>query len=218
VDGYNYGSGAAAGSITLHVSLTGVYDGTTPAPGTTNTNASQPVNAPVHNDSSTRSAANYSNVINQFAVQFNPRYTPRDSNGDGVTDTFCNIFAWDVTSAMGAPIPHWVDRLVYQQLTGSLPPNNASQGELTATLTALWLQSQGATNGWSQVSAADAQSDANLGRPVVVCGDGHIAIVRPGSINANGPTTAQAGLYNFNLGHVYPYFPQGSAVEYWAHA
>jgi hypothetical protein len=220
VDGYNYnyGSGAASGNITLHVNFaTTIYDGTTPAPGTTGTNRGVPATPSVQSDPSNRSVALYNNVINQFAVQYNPRYAQVSVNGV-VTETWCNIFSWDVTSAMGAPIPHWVDRSVYQQLTGSLPANNASQGELTATLTALWLESQGAANGWSQVSAADAQSDANLGRPVVVCGDGHIAIVRPGSINANGPTTAQAGLYNFNLGHVYPYFPQGTALEYWAHA
>ena len=50
----------------------------------------------------------YNNVINQFAVQYNPRYG--EVYVDGVLKkTNCNIFVWDVTSAMGALIPHWVD-------------------------------------------------------------------------------------------------------------
>ena len=217
VDGYNYGYGAASGNITLHVSLTTTtYDGTTPAPGTTGTNRAVPTTPPVQSDASNRSVALYNNVINQFAVGVNPRYQP------SANATYCNIFSWDVTRAMNAEIPHWVDASVYQQLTGSAPANNATQGELTANLTALWLRNYGAANGWRSVSADAAQSSANLGRPTVVCwynsgSVGHIAVVRPGSITQNGPTIAQAGLQNFNLGHVYDSFPQAASLEYWTH-
>ena len=72
------------------------------------------------------------------------------------------------------------------------------------------------------LSGFGPSSGDSITRPMAVSwynsGDvGHIAVVRPGSITQNGPT-AQAGLYNFNLGHVYPYFPQGTALEHWAHA
>src|SRR5207302_9718 len=74
-----------------------VYDGTTPAPGTTETRAWIPVDAAVSSDLSNRSRPLYDNVINQFAVAVNPRYAQRDINGDGYIDTFCNIFVSDVT-------------------------------------------------------------------------------------------------------------------------
>ena len=61
------------------------YDGSRPAAGTTNTNAWIPVDAPVRGSPSNRNADTYNEVLNQFAVGNNPRYTPRGGN------TYCNI-------------------------------------------------------------------------------------------------------------------------------
>jgi hypothetical protein len=222
VDGYNYGSGAASGNIVLHVSLsTTIYDGTTPAPGTTNTNASQPITAPVQNSTSARSVANYNNVINQFAVQSNPRYAQRDSDGDGRTDTFCNIFAWDVTRAMNAEIPHW-----YDPATGNATAVGVGY-EMNATRMLDWLRAFGTRNGWYRLQTAQAAQDlANAGQPTIVIGNGgqnsgHVAVVRPGQVTSLGPSTAQAGRINFNQRHVYDGFFGGTEanyVEYWGHA
>src|SRR5687767_1228481 len=78
-------AGNAGGGVT--------YNGTQPAPGTTDTNAAYPASPPVRGNPASRNAATYDNVINQFAVGNNPRYAQRNGN------TYCNIFAWDVTRA-----------------------------------------------------------------------------------------------------------------------
>jgi len=183
------------------------YDGSTAAAGTTNVNAWEPVSAPAQGSPSARNAATYDNVINQFAVGSNPRYQPRDGN------TYCNIFAWDVTKAMGAELPHWVD--ANGNATGQ------GQGrELDANATNAWLNQNGAKNGWRKVSAEEAQALANQGHPAVASWDnqggiGHIAVVRPGEVSSNGPAIAQAGSKCFNDGHVYDSFPRNAEVEYW---
>jgi LysM repeat protein len=170
------------------------YDGSRPAPGTTNTDAWIPVNAPMQGDPSARGGSTYADVINQFAVGSNPRYQPRGGA------TYCNIFAWDVTRAMGAEIPHWVD--------GNGNPAAVGRGrELDANNGHLWLQQHGPRFGWREVSAEEAQRLANQGHPAVASwrnpgGIGHIAVVRPGEVTAAGPAIAQAGSRNFNDGHV----------------
>ena len=164
-----------------------------------NTQGWVPTDAPVKSDPSNRSAQNYAAVIDQFDVENNPRYTPRDGN------TWCNIFLWDVTRAMGAEIPHyWQGR------------------ELDANATADWLREHGREYGWTPISEAGAQAAANEGKPVVVAwknpgGIGHVGIVRPGEANANGPALAQAGSRNLNNGHVRDTFGQAEVV-YYVHA
>ncbi len=175
------------------------YNGTRPAAGTTNTRAWEPVDAPLRSDTSNRSAARYADVLNQFAVAANPRYARRNGN------TYCNIFVWDVTRAMGAELPHWVNGR-----------------ELNANAVSQWLNTTGPSKGWRKVDAATAQQYANAGRPSVASwrnpnGIGHIAMVRPGTLTAGGPAIAQAGSRNFNDGHVADGF--GNArPEYWVHA
>jgi putative chitinase len=167
-----------------------------PAAGTTNTNAWIPVDAPVRGDPSNRNAGNYGQVIDQFSVNNNPRYQPRGGN------TYCNIFAWDVTRAMGAEIPHWVDG-------NGNPAGVGAPGarELDANGGHRWLEQHGPRHGWREVSAQEAQALANQGHPTVASwnnpgGIGHIAVVRPGEMTDRGPAIAQAGASNFNNGHV----------------
>lgn len=175
----------------------GRYDGRTPAPGTTRTDAWNPINPPLTNQAGNRSASNYDQVLNQLAVANNPRYAQRNGN------TYCNIYVWDATKAMGAEIPHWVNGR-----------------ELDANATVDWMRGTGANQGWRKISAEEAQSRANQGMPTVALwknpgGIGHVAMVRPGEI-ANGPAIAQAGARNFNNGHTGDSF--GSRpVEYWTH-
>jgi putative chitinase len=182
-----------------------------PASGTTNTNAWIPVDAPVRGNPSNRNADNYSQVIDQFSVNNNPRYQPRGGN------TYCNIFAWDVTRAMGAEIPHWVDG-------AGNPAGVGAPGarELDANGGHRWLETQGQNHGWREVSAQEAQNLANQGHPTVASwnnpgGIGHIAVVRPGELTDRGPAIAQAGASNFNNGHVRDSF--GNApVKYFVNA
>ena len=175
----------------------GGYDGSTPAPGTTVPQQWLPTNPPLRGDPSAPDAGRYAQVINQFAVGANPRYTPQGDN------TYCNIFAWDVMSAMGAPLPHWVN-------TDGSPANPGGSGayELNADGVNDWLNQHGSAYGWREVSADEAQALANQGYPAVVSynsGDaspGHIAVVRPGELSGQGPEIAQAGGVNTNDTHV----------------
>lgn len=175
------------------------FDGSRPAPGVTNTRAWEPVNAPVQSNASNRSRGRYDDVLNQFAVGVNLRYARRDGN------TYCNIFVWDATKAMGAELPHWVNGR-----------------ELDANGMNAWLRNNGAANGWQRATAAEAQAAANRGQPSVASwnnpgGIGHIAMVRPGALTNDGPASAQAGSHNFNHGHIANGF--GSRQPgYWVHA
>ena len=179
------------------------------APGTDNVNYLLPVDAPLRGDPKEPDRVTYDNVINQFAVEVNPRYCPRDN------DTYCNIFVWDVTRAMGAEVPHWVgpnnepvEPMFAEQ--GRVIPDQAHW--MSANHTHLWLNRYGPQYGWREVSAEEAQASANLGHPTVasvfeVLDVGHTAIVRPGEM-LNGPALAQAGIRNLNYAHVYDIFPR----------
>lgn len=155
-----------------------------------------PAEAPLKSAASDRSPARYDTVIDQFAVEKNPRYR-RDQQGKG--ETYCNIFVWDVTFAMGAEIPHWVD----QENNPTVLGNGI---ELDANAVIQWLQNRGKNQGWKKANPEQAQELANQGYPDVVTwlnpgGIGHIAVIRPGQNSLNqGPTIAQAGETNFNHG------------------
>ncbi|HWI51371.1 MAG TPA: transglycosylase SLT domain-containing protein [Symbiobacteriaceae bacterium] len=165
------------------------------SPDITLENAALPVNAPVVNRPGHRDPSLYDRVIDQFQVESNRRYRMRDSNGDKQIDTFCNIFVWDVTRAMGAEIPHRV-------LSGDLPAQGADGSEINASEMARWLDQHGGAHGWREVTPEEAQSWANSGRPAVAAydggrGTGHLAMVRPGEYDEEaGPCIAQAGAQN----------------------
>lgn len=116
-------------------------------------------------------------TIDQFKPGVNPRYLPRDGS------TFCNVFVTDVCLATGAATP--------------TPPYS-----LRANQHVDWLGSADAKKkGWKEVSAEEAQKQANSGKTVVAgwknptAGEsGHMAIVRPGTCDpVNGPTIANVG-------------------------
>jgi hypothetical protein len=191
------------------------YDGKTPAPGTVETRRSFPTSPPVRGDAARRSAALYDDVLNQFAVGVNPRYAHK--NGA----TFCNIFVWDVTRAMGAEIPHWVD-------PQGNPTLHLHGNELSANGVCAWLHAHGARFGWGRVTLAEGIERANRGCPVVVAwnntrprGIGHVAMVRPGAPSPqSGPWMAQAGRKNEN--YIRMFVPGGvfghtAPLEIWTH-
>jgi hypothetical protein len=186
-----------------------IYDGNTPAPGTIETRRSFPTNPPLVNHACCRSRATYDNVINQFAVGVNPRYAHRNGS------TYCNIFAWDVTVAMSAEIPHWVD-------SKGNPTPHLKGNELNANAINTWLHQHGARFAWRQGSLEEAVEHANAGRPVVASwknggGIGHIAVIRPGLATSEGPLMAQAGATNSNAIRMYRVWKRSSNVEPWLH-
>jgi hypothetical protein len=215
---------SAAAAITAAAARAGgdasrvlIYDGKTPAPGTTETRRSYPTNPPIKGSPSNRNRLLYQNVIDQFAVQFNPRYAHRKNPESGDTETFCNIFLWDVTRAMGVEIPFWAN--------SSGEPVGVKEGKpLSANRMHDWLHKHGARFGWRRIDGggAQAQSLANAGHPTIVVRKnpkpkrhGHVAVIRPGSLDDQGPEIAQAGSRNLNRTRVYKRFKRDAQSEFW---
>jgi hypothetical protein len=120
-----------------------------------------------------RSAAALDAAIDSLDVENNAKYAP----GGGVTH--CNLFLRDAMARLGLGIP-----LVSANNQGDWFAGTGEGG--------------GRQNGWWPVSADDAQYWANLGAPTAVTwinpgGSGHVAVVRPGTVNRNGPEVAAAG-------------------------
>jgi len=160
----------------------------------------------------------YQQVIDQFQVETQNRYKIKGH------DTYCNIFMWDVTSAMGAEIPHWVD-----EKTG-VPrrfPDIKGARELNANDTVDWLRTYGKDYGWIKVSAEEAQMAANKGEPAITAfknpgGRGHFQIIRPseyGYDKERGVFIAQAGAKNFNSGYITQVYQKNrlNEIEYYIH-
>ena len=155
-----------------------------------------PVDAPLQSRPGARGATELRKVAEQFDVLTNPRYHPP---GDG--RTWCNIFAGDVTRAMGCEVPHWVRA----DGTPALPGAPGAH-ELNANAVCDWLRSPVAVapagHGWSLVGAGDANAAAARGECVVVSWQnpvasrpGHVAILLP---PVDGQQRiAQAGASNY---------------------
>jgi len=189
------------------------YDGIHPAPGTVSMARANYNHPPLTNSPGQRDRAIYSQLVNQFAVGNNPRYIPGDGN------TYCNIFAWDVSRAMGAEIPHWVDS------SGQIAaPGAPHASEININGGVNWMRSHGVPQfGWNSCTPDEAQQAANQGKVAVVMwkntgsGHGHVAVVRPGTMTDRGPEIAQAGRHNFNDAHVRDGFGQLGPLEYFWH-
>lgn len=114
-----------------------------------------PVPLAVTSCPSCRSPDALDEVIDQFSVETNPRYAPEDVTGDGRDETWCNLFAWDVTRALCAELPHWW-----------------RGRELTANGLYDWLLQYGRHFGWGEGRAVEALAAANAGRPAVAAAAG----------------------------------------------
>lgn len=133
----------------------------------------RPIDPIITSDETDRSAENYNAVIDQLWVEKNQRYA------DKANVTWCNIFMWDVTKAMGAEIPYYVNNI-----TGEAEQYRQGIFEVAHQQSAkdyfYWLRKHGADYGWRKVSAAEGQSAANRGRPAVVLyRSGHCQVIRP---------------------------------------
>lgn len=167
-----------------------------PAKALTPVAASKAVTPAIYSFPNNRSAALYNRVIAQFSVETNPRY---EVNKKGRGDTYCNIFVWDVTTAMGAEIPHYINPKTGAPMKY---PDVSEARELSANGIYNWLHQHGEKYGWYKVSAEEAQMLANKGQPVVASlkrsgMSGHIQMVCPsadGRYDPNrGVMIAQAG-------------------------
>lgn len=127
-------------------------------------------------------------VYDQFDVDVNPRYKP--SNGN----TYCNIFVWDCTKAMGCEIPHW-----YFPRTGAPAEGKVEDAmEMTANGMCEWLHTVGSMYGWARVDEVMARKSAGEGHCVVgtwlnLHGHGHVAMMNPdGTVSMAGAICAKA--------------------------
>ncbi|HWZ42944.1 MAG TPA: hypothetical protein VNW97_05685 [Candidatus Saccharimonadales bacterium] len=170
-----------------------------------------PVDAPLTNDIGNRSTYNYFKVIEQFRVEDeeNRRYQPGNK-------TYCNIFVWDVTRAMGFEIPHWV------------ADDRGNRHEMRVNQLAGWLNETGKKQGWTHVDARMAQQMANDGHPSIAIWEnpnssisGHIAVIRPGSVgDERGAAISQAGRLVLDASHIDTGFndpDHEKRVQYWYH-
>jgi hypothetical protein len=124
-------------------------------------------------------------------VETDPRYVRGHA---GHNETYCNILLWDLTLALGAPIPHWIN-----PIDGS-PVAVLHGSETSANGVCDWLSKFGPSFGWNPADVTTAAANANKGCPTVVVwpnpgGIGHVAMVLP-TVNPPPVHIAQAGAQN----------------------
>ncbi|GMQ55972.1 hypothetical protein AN1V17_03640 [Vallitalea sediminicola] len=145
-------------------------------------------------NSGPRTSETYNKLIDQFNVESNPRYVPRGGA------TYCNIYAWDISIAMGVELPRFVEinqKGNLEDATGKAIGRNLKKGyilyqdeknatatELNANRLAIWLDAQGKNYGWKEISPEEAQKRANEGYMTISCIDespsiGHVQVIRP---------------------------------------
>jgi hypothetical protein len=168
------------------------------------------IDAPIYNESGNRSVEHYNLVIDQFDVESNPRYIPREGK------TYCNIFVWDVTRAMRAEIPHWTNTL-------GEPVSHDFYGAIRKSCNSMyyWLYSLGSKYGWYKADISRAIIFASQGKPSIAIyhnphGNGHIAIILPDQPTDDGPFCAQAGKQCYRRIHLKIAFGD-KTPEFWIH-
>lgn len=180
-----------------------------------------PSNPSLTNHVGERSAQAYESVIDQFGVETNERYRV---NKNGTGDTYCNIFAWDVTRAMGAEIPHFINAATGVPMASA----GANAKELDANGVNDWLNGNGAAYGWRKATAEEAQQYANAGMPAVTSwknpsGHGHLQVVRPSADGTydqtRGVAIAQAGRQLIRNGYCSDAYSNNtmSQIDYFVH-
>lgn len=139
-------------------------------------------------------ARNPAAVVDWLDPAHRPRYQPRAGN------TYCNIFAWDWSRAMGCEIPHVVDGR-----------------ELTINAGIDWLREKGPLAGWFPGAGVVTE-------PTVVTwrnpeGHGHIAVVRSSTGSRWDYRYAQAGATCYadaSLGQCFGK-PKWQFLQWWHH-
>lgn len=167
------------------------------------------LDAPVKSAVGMRSPTQYAQVVKQFCVMENPRYRPRDGK------TYCNIFVWDVTRAMGCELPHWITddgRIALANTVGAK--------RLDCNALNRWINEYGHLAGWNEVSQKEAMLSAQSGQPSIAIwenhvGNGHIAILIPPSTTSM-LRFAQAGRMRFDCGSKKEAFG-AREPRYWTH-
>ncbi|MCL2671161.1 MAG: SH3 domain-containing protein [Clostridiales bacterium] len=171
-------------------------------------------NPALHNLPGARGPVAYNEIIDQFQVETNTRFLP----GGGFT--YCNIYCWDVMTAMRVHFPHWLKpdgKTPYLPAVGESYAAVLALGcyEVNANTYYNWVETNGAAYGWVEVDPTVAQVRANNGFPTITTwknptgGSGHVQVVRPEAVTVKyagatgatgGAIVSQAGSNNYNLG------------------
>lgn len=160
-----------------------------------------------------RSAEAYNAVIADLDVENRGRYA-RTSK-----DTWCNIYVWDVTKAMGCEIPHYYSKTTGEPLTRAYCLKHPGEYyEMSADRMASYLANYGRDCGWMECDADTAIAMANQGYPTVTAATttGHVAMVVPQNEGESGVKISQAGASNFEHGAINKGFGKHS-VKYYYH-
>jgi hypothetical protein len=163
-------------------------------------------------------AANEHAIADTLIIPGGARYD-QIRNGEGeILDTWCNVFAFDVVTAMGGYLPRqwWTTDAIAMLQRGAQPTADMVQQQRANDLYN-WMNAWGTAHfGWEALgSPQEAQQEANLGQIVVILGStgteapGHISVVMaetarthkaPKLTQTKGayvPLQAQAGAENF---------------------
>jgi len=135
-----------------------------------------------------RSRKLYLDAIATLDVEHRERYRARDVTGDGIPETFCNLFLSDCTALLECPIPFILANIQVEWLSG--PPG----------LAAGWLELHPLPGTTVEVQAI---ARAELGLPTVAAwanpsgGHGHVGMIVPAEPPTPGIHVAAAGARNF---------------------
>lgn len=119
-------------------------------------------------------------AVDQIDPEHNPELLKHDVTGDGLAETFCNVFVRQLLLLLGLNIPV----------------------KLANDLFAWFAGPEAALEGWRKVDHHEAAARAELGFPTIgvwrnTAGHGHVVVVVP-AIGGTGMHSAQAGARNWN--------------------
>ena len=159
--------------------------------------------------------ANQYAVVHTLKVKESDRYAPTD------TSTYCNIYAYDVVTAMGGYLPRvwWRDKALARIRKGEKvkPIYDETIHELNANALTDWMYEFGDGFGWrKEEDITAAQEAANQGKLVILLAananprrSGHVSVLMPETEQHKaartddnevvGPLQSQAGARNFML-------------------
>jgi hypothetical protein len=140
-------------------------------------------------------------VVAELAPETNPRYVRRDVTGDGIPETWCNLFVREFLALLEVVTPALLANDLFEWL-------GAPAGKIA---------------GWVKVDGAEAQKRADLGFPTIgvwsnTTGHGHVVAIVP----AVPPTTpgifsAQAGFKNWSHAPIERAGLRASAYGFFTH-
>jgi Domain of unknown function (DUF4157) len=151
-------------------------------------------------------------LVSTLNVEHSSRYAQTMENG-AITQTFCNVFAYDMVTAMGAYLPRvWWKHPATAQADPTLDANLDNTFQLSANALYQWMLDWGPSFGWRSVpTPTDARTEANHGKVVIIlAGHGKVNAVEPGHVSVVMAESDALGLHGGDL----PLQAQAGEVNY----